>query len=302
MLREFVERKVRRQIVRRSVLISALAFAAILVMWNGNQLASLVHPLRMFINNIHGGLSAFAMQISGGTVHSFTLSPVGTYVIKFSGGADALTMSAGYLGSALLGSVMFYLVNRAPHLLRLMSIITGVFTIGFLTLFIRPDAAGDWLSMIICIGFGALLVLLGWTGKGDINQLASRKSLTQIVMSIVSLMTALHIVLDLPTVLNSAAMTEGVITNPVAYFAENVMPGTSVSIIAFSWAGAAIVMLGISFYMSIVRPYKQASPRTTTSSNRPPIRNPKDAPNSASLSLYRRTERHFHNPRADSTR
>ena len=258
MLREFVERKVRRQIVRRSLFISALAFGAILVMWYGDHVASLLHPLRMFINNIHGGLSAFAMQISGGTVHSFNLSPTGTYLIEFSGGADALTMSAGYLGSALLGSVMFYLVNRAPHLLRGLSIVTGTFTIGFLALFIRPDAAGDWISMIICIGFGAILVILGWKGVGDINQLRSRKSVTQIVMTIVSLMTSLHILLDLPAVLQNAAQSsDGVITNPVAYFAENVMPGSSVSLIAFSWAGIAIVLLGIAFYFSIVRPFKK---------------------------------------------
>ena len=257
MLREFVERKVRRQIVRRSLLISAVAFAAILVMWYGDQMANLVHPLRMFINNIHGGLSAFAMQITGGTVHSFTLSPTGSYVIEFTGGADALTMSAGYLGSALLGATMFYLVNRAPHLLRGLSIITGLFTIGFLALFIRPDDTGDLISMFICVAFGAVLVLLGWTGRGDINQLRSRKSATQIVMTIVSLMVSLHILLDLPAVLQNAAQSaEGVITNPVAYFAENVLPGTAVSTVAFAWSGIALVLLALAFHFSIIKPYK----------------------------------------------
>lgn len=258
MLRVFVERKVRRQIILRSVLISAAAFAAILAMWYGEQLAVLLHPLRMFINNIHGGLSAFAMQLTGGAVYSFTLSPSGAYTIEFSGGADALTMSAGYLGSAALGAVLFYLVNRAPHLLRGLSIVTGLFTIGFLALFIRPDAAGDWLSMFICLGFGAALVLLGWTGRGDINQLRSRKSVTQIVMTIVSLMVSLHIVLDLPAVLQNAAQAaDGVITNPVAYFAENVLPGTAVATVAYSWAGIAIALLAVAFYFSIIAPFKK---------------------------------------------
>ena len=56
MLREFVERKVRRQIVQQNLLISALAFAAILFLWNSDSMANVAHPLRMFINNIHGGL------------------------------------------------------------------------------------------------------------------------------------------------------------------------------------------------------------------------------------------------------
>ena len=258
MLREFVERKVRRQIVYRSLLISALAFVAILVLWYNDSMTSLVHPLRMFINNIHGGLSAFAMQITGGEVENFTLSPVGTYRIEFRGGADALTMSAGYIGSALLGAITFFLVNRAPHLIRLIAVITGAFTVGFLALFIRPDATGDWISLIICLGFGVVLIALGWKGHGDINQLRSRKSVAQIVMTIVSLMTGLHILLDLPTVLSSPAqLSDDVITNPVAYFAENVMPGASLTVIAFSWAAIALGLMAVAFHFGITRRLKK---------------------------------------------
>lgn len=257
MIRKFVERKVQRQIVHRSLTISIMAFFAILVLWYTESLSSIVHPLRMFINNIHGGVSAFAIQITGGAVHSFTLSSAGSYVIEFSGGTDALTMSAGYLGSALLGAVMFFLVNRAPHLVRGMAMITGAFTVGFLALFIRPDAAGDWISMFICIGFGLALIVLGWKGHGDINRLMSRRSITQIVMTIASLMTACHILLDLPTILSSPAMVDGAITNPIAYFAENVMPALSVPLVAITWSAMAIAMLAAAFYLSISRQLKQ---------------------------------------------
>lgn len=257
MLRKFVERKVRRQIVHRSLAISVMAFVAILVLWYSENFSNIVHPLRMFINNIHGGLSAFAIQITGGAVHSFNLSPAGSYIIEYSGGADALTMSAGYLGSALLGAIMFFLVNRAPHLVRGMAMITGAFTVGFLALFIRPDATGDWISMFVCIGFGLLLIVLGWKGHGDINQLLSKRSITQIVMTIASLMTACHILLDLPVILNSPAMVDGAITNPIAYFSENVMPALSVPVIALTWSAIAIAMLAAAFYLSISRQLKQ---------------------------------------------
>lgn len=257
MLREFVERKVRREIVRRNFIISAAAFIGIFALWYVESLSSLAHPFRMFVNNIHGGLTAFAMQITGGAVDSFTLSDAGAYTITFTGGADAFTMSAGYLGSAALGALMFFLVNRAPHLVRLVSIITGAFTIGFLALFIRPDAAADWLSMILCMGFGGLLILLGWTGRGDINKLRSRKSITQIALTVVSLMTGLHIVLDLPAVLSAPAYSGDVITNPVAYFAENVVPGVSVEVVAFSWAAIAIALIGVAFHFSITKRLRQ---------------------------------------------
>lgn len=257
MLREFVERKVRREIVRRNFIISALAFVGIFALWYVDSLSGLAHPFRMLVNNIHGGLTAFAMQITGGAVESFTLSQVGTYRIEFRDGADALTMSAGYLGSAALGAMMFFLVNRAPHLVRLIAGITGAFTIGFLALFIRPAETGDLISMIICLGLGALLIALGWTGRGDINQLRSRKSITQIVLTVISLMTGLHILLDLPLVLSTPAYTGDVITNPVAYFSEFVMPGVSAQVIAISWAGFAIALMGIAFQFGIARRMKQ---------------------------------------------
>ena len=257
MLREFVERKVRREIVRRNFIISALAFVGIFALWYIDALSGLAHPFRMLVNNIHGGLTAFAMQITGGAVESFTLSQVGTYTIEFRDGADALTMPAGYLGSAALGALMFFLVNRAPHLVRLIAGITGAFTIGFLALFIRPAETGDLISMIICLGLGALLIVLGWTGRGDINQLRSRKSVTQIVLTVISLMTGLHILLDLPLVLSAPAYTGDVITNPVAYFAEFVMPGVSVQVIAISWAAIAIALMALAFQFGIARRMKQ---------------------------------------------
>ena len=257
MLREFVERKVRREIARRNFIISAIAFVGIFALWYVEALSGLAHPFRMFVNNIHGGLTAFAMQLTGGAVESFTLSEVGTYTITFTGGADAITMSAGYLGSAALGALMFFLVNRAPHLIRLISIVTGLFTVGFLALFIRPEAAGDWLSMLLCLGSGGLLLLLGWTGRGDINRLRSRKSITQIALTIISLMTGLHILLDLPLALSTPAYSGDVITNPVAYFAEFATPGVSVQVVAFSWAAIAIALMGVAFHFGITRQMKQ---------------------------------------------
>ena len=257
MLRTFVERKVRRQIVRRSLIISVVAFVAILVLWYADSMASLVHPLRMFVNNIHGGLSALAIQVSGGAVHSFTLSSIGTYRVEFTGGSDALIFPAGYLGSALLGAFLFYVANRAPHLLRGLAIITGVFTVAFMVLFIRPAEAGSLMSMVICIGLGVMLTVLGWTGKGDINQLNSRKTVTQTLMNIVAMMTALHVILDLSYILRTPAMIDGVITNPVAAFSERVMPAVSVPVIATSWAAIAVFVLGIAIYFSMLRPLKQ---------------------------------------------
>ena len=261
MLRIFVERKVRRQIVRLSLGISLLAFAAILALWTVESLSGLAHPLRLFINNIHGGLSALAIQLSGGAVESFTVSPQGSYLITFNGGAEALVYASGYLGSALLGALLFFIANRVPHLVRGLSVITGVFTIGFVLAFIRPDHTGDLISIAICVGLGAALIVLGWTGKGDINQLRSRRSVTQIVMNIVALTTALHVILDLRYLLSAPAKieSEGVTTimNPVAAFAESVMPGASVDVVALAWSLVALALTAAAIWFSMIKPYRQ---------------------------------------------
>lgn len=256
MLRTFVERKVRRQIVHRSLTISIIAFVAIVVLWYSDTMANLVHPLRMFVNNVHGGLSALAIQVSGGAVHSFSLSSLGTYRIEYTGGSDALILPAGYLGSALLGAFLFYAANRAPHLLRGFAIITGTFTVAFLAFFIRPAGAGSVLSMGLCVGLGILLILLGWIGTGDINQMRSRKTVTQVLMNIVAMMIALHVILDLSYILQAPAMIDGDIINPVAAFSERVVPSASVTVVAYSWAALSVLVLGIAVYMSMLRPLK----------------------------------------------
>jgi len=233
------------------------AFLLMLPLWFTEAVPALSQPLRMFVSNIHGAITALAMQLTGGAVESFTLAPNGSYTISFLGGVDALTMSAGYLGSALLGALLFFLVNRAPQLVRGLALLTGGFTIGFLALFIRPDETGDWISMAVCIGFGALLVLLGWTGRGDINKLLSRRSIIQIIMTLVALMSACLILLDLPMILQAPAISDGAIINPIAYLSEQVFTGLSVSVIAFGGVGIALVFLGGAFYFSILRPLKQ---------------------------------------------
>ena len=253
MFRKFLERKVRRQILQVSLATALLAFAGVFVLWNNPAFAAVVYPFRMFINNIHGGMSALAIQMTGGAVDSFTLSPVGAYLIEYRGGSEALIFPAGYLGSAALGAVMFFLVNRAPQLVRGMAVITGLFTVTFIAMFIRPSETGDWTPIIICIALGIVLALAGWKGRGDINQLKSRRSVLQIVMNALSMMIALHVLLDLNYLLNSPARSGDTITNPAAAFAEEVMPNLSPAVVAFAWTAFAIAILGGAVYFSPIK-------------------------------------------------
>lgn len=252
MFRKFMERKIRRQILRVSLVTAVLAFVGVFALWNNPSFAAVIDPLRLFINNIHGGISALAMQLSGGAVESFTLSPGGSYLIEYRGGSEALFFPAGYLGSALLGAVMFFLVNRAPQLTRGLAVLIGLFTVAFTALFIRPNETGDWTAIIICIGLGLILALAGWRARGDMNQLKSSRSALQLVMNALAMTVALHVLLDLNYLLNAPAMSGDTITNPAAAFAEEVMPNLSPAVVAFAWTAFAIVILGVAVYFSLI--------------------------------------------------
>ena len=253
MFRRFLERKVRRQILGISLFTAVFAFVGVFALWNNPGFAIVIDPLRMFINNIHGGMSALAMQLTGGEVLSFTLSPAGAYLIEFHGGEEALFYPAGYLGSALLGAVMFFLVNRAPQLTRGLAVLTGLFTVGFIALFIRPNETGDWTAILICIGLGVALALAGWRSRGDINQLRSSRSLLQIVMNALAMMIALHVLLDLNYLLNTPARDGNTIVNPAAAFAEEVAPGMAIAVVALTWTGVAVALLGAAVYFSLLK-------------------------------------------------
>ena len=265
MLREFVERGIRRETIRKSIIVWGVALAAIFALWTVDSLAGLAHPLKMFANNVHGGLSAFAVQLSGGTINSFTLSPAGGYNIEYQGGSEILLYTAGYLGSALLGALMFFLTNRAQsanlqRLVRAMNILTGIFTVIFTALFIQPQAASDITAWALCLGLGIALIILGLWGMRSKETELRHQFVNQFVMNVLALMVALHIVFDLGRILSTPAVIEiegvRVITNPVAAFAENITPGISTGIIAVCWSVIAIALMSISFHLSIIKPLR----------------------------------------------
>lgn len=253
MFRKFMERKIRRQILRVSLVTAVLAFVGVFALWNNPSFAAVIDPLRLFINNIHGGISALAMQLSGGAVESFTLSPGGSYLIEYRGGSEALFFPAGYLGSAVLGAAMFFLVNRAPQLTRGLAVLIGLFTVAFTALFIRPNETGDWTAIVICIGLGLILALAGWRSRGDVNQLRSSRSLLQLVMNALAMTVALHVLLDLNYLLNAPAMSGDAITNPAAAYAERVAPNLSPAVVALTWTAFAIAILGVAVYFSLIK-------------------------------------------------
>jgi hypothetical protein len=234
---------------RRALIITLVAVVIVYLLWNVPQLSSLAYPFRLFVTYVHeAGHSAMAW-LTGGRVLGFTVSPDGSGVAVTAGGNRALIIPAGYLGAALFGSLLFYIVNTIPRP-RLISAPLGAALIVFTLLFARPDASGLPLALTVGLLVGLLLLALAWKASRDINLL---------VLNVLAMMTALNAVLDVVGLIQHSHITVrtpggGVIHNDAVAFSREIAPLIPPAVWALLWALIAIVMTGAAVYFSLIRP------------------------------------------------
>ena len=244
MLKRLADRKIRRQ----SLLITVLAFVAVYILWNVRSLDVIVYPLRLFVTYIHEASHALAAIITGGSVEGFTVSANGSGLAITAGGSRAFILPAGYLGAALFGSMLFFLTNRIPRYVRGLAMFIGGFMIVFTILFARPDETGSLTALLIGLGFGAVMVLMGWKAPRIVNQF---------LLNTLAVMTALNAVLDVWYLVGNDDASRGAIRNDASAFAAEVTPLLPGSVIAFIWSIAAVVMFGVAVYFGMIKPLRQ---------------------------------------------
>jgi hypothetical protein len=234
---------------RRQTLIT-LFFGGILayVLWNTPSLSFLTYPLRLFVTYIHEASHSLAAIITGGQVLQFTVSPDGSGLATTMGGSRLLILPAGYLGAALFGSGLFYLLYRHPHP-RTYSAVIGAFLVIFTALYARPDASGAWTAMVVGILFGLILIAMAWKATPH---------LTQLLLTILALITATNAILDINSLTRMGGDCNGdTITDAVQMACSF---GLSSGFWAIVWMGVAVIMLGASVYFSVARPFLQKIP------------------------------------------
>jgi len=234
---------------RRQTLIT-LFFGGILayVLWNTPSLSFLTYPLRLFVTYIHEASHSLAAIITGGQVLQFTVSPDGSGLATTMGGSRLLILPAGYLGAALFGSGLFYLLYRHPHP-RTYSALIGAFLVIFTVLYARPDASGAWTAMVVGILFGLVLIAMAWKATPH---------LTQLLLTILALISATNAILDINSLTRMGGDCNGdTITDAVQMACSF---GLSSGFWAIVWMGVAVIMLGASVYFSVARPFLQKIP------------------------------------------
>jgi hypothetical protein len=240
-------------VARRKVLvITGLALVIAYLLWvnpmNWGAVNLVMYPLRLFVTFIHEAGHSLAAIISGGEVVGFQVSADGSGLAITRGGNRALIISAGYLGAALFGSVLFYLINRFPRYVDTLAFMLGVFMIGFSILFARPDQSGSPLALLVGLGFGGLLLLIGMRGNLFIDLL---------VLNVLAVLTALNAVFDIWDLIryNDLFIRHGVRNDAVA-FSQEIAPLLPPVFIAFVWAVMAVVMLAVAGYYAVWRPIR----------------------------------------------
>ncbi len=225
---------------RRALLITAAAIVIVYIIWNVPQLEAVLYPFRLFVTYVHEAGHGTMALVSGGQFLDFVVSPDGSGVARTIGGSRLLILPAGYLGAALFGAVLFYLANRLRYG-RAISMVLGVGLILFSLAFGRVSPT----ALLVGVGFGALLIALGWKAGDYINLL---------ILNVLAVMTGLNAVFDLWFLISNSGVQAGDLRNDAAAFQQAVAPLVPAAVWALLWALAAVLMLAAAVWFSLLRP------------------------------------------------
>lgn len=238
-------------IIGRGRMLAITMFSVLIVylLWNVAALSFVAYPFRLFVTYVHEAGHALAAIISGGEVVGFTVSSDGSGLATTRGGSRALILPAGYIGAAMFGAGLFYVVHRWPQAVRWTAGVIGGGLIVFTLLYARPDAHGAPIALIVGLLFGAGLLALAYRASGQI---------TILVLSVLAIMTGLNAVLDITTLVgwadSCAAIGRDVVCNDAYAFHRDVAPFLPAAAWALIWAAISIALCAASVYYSLVQP------------------------------------------------
>ncbi len=125
-------------------------------------------PLRMLIVFLHEASHALAALLTGGDVLSLSLSPQEGGSVSSRGGNGFIIASAGYLGSLLLGSILFLMALRTRYDRWVVGLL-GASMLLLALLYVR-----ELFPLVFCIGGGLALLLCAKFLKAEMNDMVLR--------------------------------------------------------------------------------------------------------------------------------
>ena len=224
---------------RRTLLIAALAVGLVAIAWNVPALSFALYPLRLFVTFVHESGHGLATIATGGTFHRLVVHGDGSGFATTSGGARALILPAGYVGTALFGAILFLLTIMVAQTRRVsagLAILVGLLTLLYADLF-SP-------AFLVGLGFAALLAVLARRGSEDLNRL---------LLMVLALVVALNAVLDLTMLMGHSEVGLAGVQNDAAAFSAAYTPFIPAAFWAACWSGIALVLLAGAAWLALVR-------------------------------------------------
>ena len=164
-----------KQLLGLVALMVAVGFA-----WN----TWFVYPLKIlvvFFHELSHGLMAMA---TGGAIREIRLAAQEGGLCVTSGGNRFLVLSAGYLGSLVMGGIILLLATRTRHD-KLLVWALGALMVAIALLFVRPLIS---FGFLFCLVIGAALIAAGSRLPEDVNDF---------ILKTVGLTSCLYAVLDI---------------------------------------------------------------------------------------------------------
>lgn len=224
---------------QRALVIAILASLVVLALWNIPQLDFILYPVRLFVTFVHESGHGLAAILTGGHFQNFRVDPNTSGVALTAGGWRWLILPAGYLGSALFGSLLFYITNTVPYP-RTISLVLAILVAVVTVLFT------DFLSTAFLVGLGSALVLLALWRYAD-------RSVNLLVLDALAILTGLNVVLDLVALVTHSNAAMGEVLNDPAAFSRDIAPILPPVVWAIVWTIIAVLMLGAAVYFSHIR-------------------------------------------------
>ncbi|WP_256367915.1 M50 family metallopeptidase [Ruegeria sp. HKCCD9179] len=200
------------------ILITTLVF----LLWN----TPVVVPLKILIVFLHELSHAVTIILTGGSVESFSISPQQGGLVIGRGGNRFLSLSAGYLGSLLLGMGLLIIALRTRADRTVLAGFGGVMCLVAL-LYIR-----DLFALVFCIGVGSAMIATAWYLRREVSDL---------VLRVIGLTSVIYVPFDIfdDTIRRSGMRSD-------AFMLAEEFGGTTMM-----WGGVWLVLSALAIYLCL---------------------------------------------------
>lgn len=164
--------------MRRNVIIVVLLSLASLLLWN----TIFLYPLKLLVVLMHETGHALAALVTGGSVSRVEVNALQGGVTYTAGGNRFVILSAGYLGSSLIGAFVLWSASH-KHMSKYIAEIFGLLIVVETVFWVR-----DLFTFVFALAMGIFCMILGWKIRGVLER---------IFMQLVGTVSCLYAVFDI---------------------------------------------------------------------------------------------------------